>query len=286
MEKMLRDLRNSTEAQQVLPHTQKKKIVYLEQDKLNCLDSEESKIVLQYLVLKKKVSVCEVNSSTFLKLSTDNLAAQTIVFDETDVCLIKINLTIRDLDIDIESKENECKNLRLKVKQLLKSDSRTSAKSTLKRQKMVEDQLQKKTEQKFNLESLLDELLNAESNKTVVQSLKIGSDELKLKLKDLNSENVDEVMDDLQSVLSQGDELSESISRNIHEDSFDMEDLEKELNDLSKEESDLDLSRELQTSLSDEDKLLLEALDKLEVNELEPSIASNNVDQKKALLTS
>ena len=286
MEKMLRDLRNSTEAQQVLPHTQKKKIVYLEQDKLNCLDSEESKIVLQYLVLKKKVSVCEVNSSTFLKLSTDNLAAQTIVFDETDVCLIKINLTIRDLDIDIESKENECKNLRLKVKQLLKSDSRTSAKSTLKRQKMVEDQLQKKTEQKFNLESLLDELLNAESNKTVVQSLKIGSDELKLKLKDLNSENVDEVMDDLQSVLSQGDELSESISRNIHEDSFDMEDLEKELHDLSKEESDLDLSKELQTSLSDEDKVLLEALDKLEVNELEPSIASRNVDQKRVLLTS
>ena len=283
---MLRDLRNSTEAQQVLPHTQKKKIVYLEQDKLNCLDSEESKIVLQYLVLKKKVSVCEVNSSTFLKLSTDNLAAQTIVFDETDVCLIKINLTIRDLDIDIESKENECKNLRLKVKQLLKSDSRTSAKSTLKRQKMVEDQLQKKTEQKFNLESLLDELLNAESNKTVVQSLKIGSDELKLKLKDLNSENVDEVMDDLQSVLSQGDELSESISRNIHEDSFDMEDLEKELHDLSKEESDLDLSKELQTSLSDEDKVLLEALDKLEVNELEPSIASRNVDQKRVLLTS
>ena len=285
MEKMLRDLRNSTEAQQVLPHPQKKKIVYLEQDKLNCLESDESKLVLQYLVLKKKVSVCEVNSSKFLKLSTDNIAAQPIVFDETDVCLIKINLTIRELDIDIESKENECKNLRLKVKQLLKSDSRASAKSTLKRQKLVEDQLQKKTEQKFNLECLLDELLNAESNKTVVQSLKIGSDELKLKLKDLNSENVDEVMDDLQSVLSQGDELSESISRNIHEDSFDMEDLEKELNDLSKEESDLDLSKELQTSLSDEDKVLLEALDKLEVNELEPSIASN-VDQKRVLLPS
>ena len=285
MEKMLRDLRNSTEAQQVLPHSQKKKIVYLEQDKLNCLESEESKLILQYLVLKKKVSVCEVNSSKFLKLSTDNIASQPIAFDETDVCLIKINLTIRELDIDIESKENECKNLRLKAKQLLKSDSRASAKSTLKRQKLVEDQLQKKTEQKFNLECLLDELLNAESNKTVVQSLKIGSDELKLKLKDLNSENVDEVMDDLQSVLSQGDELSESISRNIHEDSFDMEDLEKELNDLSKEESDLDLSKELQTSLSDEDKVLLEALDKLEVNELEPSIASN-VDQKRVLLPS
>ena len=86
MEKMLRDLRNSTEAQQVLPHTQKKKIVYLEQDKLNCLESEESKLVLQYLVLKQKVSVCEVNSSKFLKLSTDNLAAQPIAFDETDVC--------------------------------------------------------------------------------------------------------------------------------------------------------------------------------------------------------
>ena len=283
MDQMLRDLRSSTEAQQVLPHTQKKKIVYLEQDKLNCLESTESKLVLQYLVLKKKVSVCEVNSSKFLKFSTDNIAAQPIVFDETDVCQIKINLTIRELDIDIESKENECKNLRLKVKQLLKSDSRASAKSTLKRQKLVEDQLQKKTEQKFNLECLLDELLNAESNKTVVQSLKIGSDELKLKLKDLNSENVDEVMDDLQSVLSQGDELSESISRNIHEDSFDMEDLEKELNDLSKEESDLDLSKELQTSLSDEDKVL--ALDKLEVNELEPSIASN-VDQKRVLLPS
>ena len=47
---------------------------------------------------------------------------------------------------------------------------------------------------------------------------------------------------------------------------------EEELKNLTQEESDLDLSKELKTSMTDEDKELLDALEKLEVHDLEPKI--------------
>merc|ERR1712098_473509 len=146
------------------------------------------------------------------------------------------------------------------------------AKSTLKRQKLLEQNLQKKLDQKLNLETLLDEMVNTDGNKTIVNSYKTGVDELKSKLKDLNAENVDEILAELNEVLAEGDQLSDTLSRNVLEDSFDADDLEKELQDLSNQESDLDVSKELQKSLSEDDKKLLEALEQLEVNDLEPQI--------------
>ena len=193
-------------------------------------------------------------------------------FDETDRCVVKLKRTIETVDRDIKNSEKEIQNLKSKVKQQLLTDSRITAKNTLKRQKMVEASLQKKLDQKFNLESILDEITNAESNKSVVKTYRTGLDELKSKLNDLSAENVDDVLNEITEVLADGDQLSQSISRNIQEDSLDMDELEEELKNLTQEESDLDLSKELKTSMTDEDKELLDALEKLEVHDLEPKI--------------
>merc|ERR1712227_961998 len=205
----------------------------------------------------------EVNEVKFMKIANDS-STEVVSFSDEDICIIKLRQTVAVLEKEIDDQENEVKNLGLKVKQLLKSDSRNSAKATLKRQKLLETKLQKKLDQKFNLEILLDEILNTDSNKTVIQSYRAGVVELRSKLKDLNAENIDDVLSDLNEVLEDGDQLSASISRNLQDESLDAEELEKEL---------LDLSKELQTSMSEEDKLLIKQLEELEVNELEPVIS-------------
>merc|ERR1712048_76570 len=213
-------------------------------------------------------------------------ATEVVSFNDEDICILKLRQTVAALEMEIETQEDEVKNLGLKVKQLLKSDSRSSAKATLKRQKLLEAKLQKKLDQKFNLETLLDEIINTDSNKSVIQSYRAGVEELRSKLKDLNAENVDDVLSDLHEVLEEGDQLSESISRNIQDDSLDAEELEKELLELSKDERDLDLSKELQTSMTEEEKLLLKQLEELEVNELEPEISLRKEEKSKVKMHS
>ena len=253
------------------PFVERNDCLILEEKKLDCLSKEGNRQLLEYLLIKKKVSLHNVDSVQYLKVSSASKSSK-VEFDETDQCVVKLKRTIETVDKDVKNSEKEIQNLKSKVKQQLLTDSRITAKNTLKRQKVVEASLQKKLDQKFNLESILDEITNAESNKTVVKTYRTGLDELKSKLNDLSAENVDEVMNEITEVLADGDQLSQSISRNIQEDSLDMDELEEELKNLTQEESDLDLSKELKTSMTYEDKELLDALEKLEVHDLEPKI--------------
>ena len=253
------------------PFVERNDCLILEEKKLDFLSTEGNRQLLQYLLIKKKVSLNNVDSVQYLKVSSTSKSSKA-EFDETDRCVVKLKRTIETVDKDVKNSEKEIQNLKSKVKQQLLTDSRITAKNTLKRQKMVEASLQKKLDQKFNLESILDEITNAESNKSVVKTYRTGLDELKSKLNDLSAENVDDVLNEITEVLADGDQLSQSISRNIQDDSLDMDELEEELKNLTQEESDLDLSKELKTSMTDEDKELLDALEKLEVHDLEPKI--------------
>jgi len=264
------------------PQFVKNNFSFVESRSIDCLKSEDWKHTLKLLRLKNLVDTCELESGLFIKLKKSG-STENVKFDDSDICILKLKLTIDNLEKETETLEDECRKLGDKVKQLLKSDSRASAKSTLKRQKLLEQNLQKKLDQKLNLETLLDEILNTDSNKTIVNSYKTGVDELKSKLKDLNAENVEDILADLNEVLAEGDQLSDTLSRYVLEDSFDADDLEKELQNLSNQESDLDVSKELQKSLSEDDKKLLEALEQLEVNDLEPQINEVKEENKIAV---
>ena len=264
------------------PQFVKNNFSFVESRSIDCLKSEDWKHTLKLLRLKNLVDTCELESGLFIKLKKSG-STENVKFDDSDICILKLKLTIDNLEKETETLEEECRKLGDKVKQLLKSDSRASAKSTLKRQKLLEQNLQKKLDQKLNLETLLDEILNTDSNKTIVNSYKTGVDELKSKLKDLNAENVEDILADLNEVLAEGDQLSDTLSRYVLEDSFDADDLEKELQNLSNQESDLDVSKELQKSLSEDDKKLLEALEQLEVNDLEPQINEVKEENKIAV---
>eukprot|EP00092_Neocalanus_flemingeri_P035997 GFUD01039195.1.p1 GENE.GFUD01039195.1~~GFUD01039195.1.p1 ORF type:complete len:423 (+),score=142.15 GFUD01039195.1:44-1312(+) len=273
MEEMLSKLKS------VKPLLKLKQYLFLTEEDLEDFRDSDSQGLIEFLCAKKLVEIKVVENTKIYKISLDN---SIVAFDETDVGIIKLHQTLGILDTDIESLEDEVKNLGDKVKQLLKSNSRQSAKSFLQRQKIVEKNLEKKLNQKLNTESILDEILGAESNKTVVDSYKAGLEALKATLNDKSFEDVDDVMDEINDTLMKGNDLTTTISKNILDDSVDTIDLEQELNDLSKEDSDLDLSKELITSsASNEDKELLEMLEKLEVeNELVPEIKHPDKERK------
>ena len=247
------------------PWLQKHNICY---QKLSGALSDET---FEYLRLKNLVQCCDIDSVQFIKYSC--VAGESEPFNDSDFCLIKLKLTQETLDNEIHKQEEELLNLKLKVKELLKSGSRLSAKTTLKRQKMVEAKLQQKLDQQMNIETLLEELVNVDSNKSVIQSYKTGVDELKSKLSDLNTDNVEEIMDDLREVIQESDDIGDALGAKVLNDSLDEDELEKELQILSEDGDSRDVT--------DADSELLQALDKLDLNQLDPLIGK---EKEKSIL--
>jgi len=259
-----------------------KQFQYLSEDNLKDLQDEDSKALLEFLVAKKLVAFKTLDNTKIFKISLDN---STVTFDDIDEGIIKLHQTLAILDKDIESLENEVKSLGVKVKELLRSSSRQSAKSFLQRQKIVEKNLEKKLNQKLNTESILDEILGAESNKKVVDSYKAGLDALKATQNDKSFENVDDIMDEISDTISKGDEMTTTISKNILEDSVESVDLEQELNDLSREESEFDLSKELEAPAAcKEDQELLDMLEKLGECDIKPEIRPQQARGEKGMM--
>jgi len=253
-----------------------KQFLIVDESQLVNSQDDESQKILQYLCMRKSIASIVVDDSKYYKISLDNSVTS---ISDTDQGIIKLYQSLQALEKDIELLENEVKTLALKIKQLLKSNSRQSAKSVLQRQKVIETNLDKKLKQKLNVESLLDEILGAESNKIIVDSLKAGLGALKVTLQDKSLLDVDELMEEIGDTLSKGDDLSKIVSKDLSDVSSLSSDLEAELDNLSSKDSDLDISVELnQPATSQEDEELLNMLEQLDC-EIQPKDKNQRKEQ-------
>jgi len=173
--------------------------------------------------------------------------------------------------------EKEITDLEEKVKHSLKNGSKMVAKNYLKKQKLQEKSLERKFAQLHNVESILEGIISAETNKKVVESYRSGLEALKVSLSSHNLEDVDELMGDIGETINKGEGLSFMLARTKLDDSEEMEELEKELEGL---EEDVVVDK-LVAPKDDQD--LLAELDLLTVHDssLEPVIApSSKTDGK------
>ena len=115
--------------------------------------------------------------------------------------------------------------------------------------------MKKTCDQKNNLEALRDELMNVKSNNKVIESYKYGLGELRSKMRELNSENVEEILSDIREVLEENNDISEAISNDVLGDLVDSEELEKELKFLDNDENDSDPLKS-RISSNDEENLI------------------------------
>jgi len=237
----------------------------------------DQKEILEFLKCKRLIDTGCVNKVEVVKVSLNNDSQ--VVLEDGDVVLLKIKQSLQTLDADIEKQQTAIKVAGDEVKQLLKSNSRSSAKNVLRKQKMLENRMQKSFDQKNNLEVLCDELMNVKTNKRVMESYKTGLGELRSKMQDLNSENIDEILSDLRETVEENNGISEALSSDVLGDSLDLEELEKELKDLSDDENDIDPLKSKMPP--NDDEKIIEALEKLEVVDLEPQIEITKVNTKK-----
>ena len=234
--------------------------------------SGDQNLIFDFLSSKRLIDICSVNNIEIVKVALKK--DETVSVDDNDVVLLKIRQTLTSLEVEIEKQENAIKVAADKVKQYLKSGSKSSAKNMLRKQKTLESRMQKTFNQKMNLETIIDELLNVNTNKKVIESYKSGLGELREKMRELNSENVDEILSDIRDTVKENDEISDALSADVLEDSLDLEELEKELSDLNEDD------KQNKKQQSDDEKVI-EALEKLEVVDLEPQIGNTNTEKER-----
>lgn len=111
----------------------------------------------------------------------------------------------------------------------------------MKRKKRYEQQLEQLHGTLTTIETQREALENANTNAAVLDTMKGAADALKKTHKDMNVDNVHEMMDDIAEQNDVANEISQAISTGIIGTGVDDDELAKELEELEQEELDKDL---------------------------------------------
>lgn len=120
--------------------------------------------------------------------------------------------------------------------------TRTAAIQALKRKKRYEKQLQNIDGTLSTIEMQREALENANTNTAVLTTMKNASDALKAAHKDMNIDDVQDMMDDIAEQNEIANEISNAVSNAVgFNQDIDEDELERELEELEQEELDKDL---------------------------------------------
>ncbi|CAO1319563.1 unnamed protein product [Diamesa hyperborea] len=162
------------------------------------------------------------------------------------------------------------------------STNKRVALQALKRKKRYEQQLEQLQGTLTTIETQREALENANTNAAVLETMKGAADSLKKTHKDMNVDNVHEMMDDIAEQNDVANEISNAISTGIIGTGVDDDDLARELEELEQEELDKDLlnvgpattklpdvpSTDLPTTSKDKKKVATEEDDDPDMKEL------------------
>lgn len=121
------------------------------------------------------------------------------------------------------------------------SANKRVALQALKRKKRYEQQLEQLQGTLTTIETQREALENANTNAAVLDTMKGASDALKKSHKDMNIDNVHEMMDDIAEQNDIANEISNAISTGIISSGVDEDELAKELEELEQETLDSEL---------------------------------------------
>ena len=172
-----------------------------------------------------------------------------VVFEETDVGVLRLQATLAGLQGELEVLEQELGQQEGRVRLAVREGKRVQAKSYLKRQKQVETSIGRKLEQIRSLETILESVVAAESGRSVVEAYRAGVGALHAALGDTSLEDVDCLMGEVEEGLAMGEGLGLMLSGSRGKGDQEQEALEQELEALAKEGEQEEQERDLLAEL-------------------------------------
>ena len=163
------------------------------------------------------------------------------------ICRDKIKKYIKSLEKNSSLKKE-------KAKEALKNGNKDRAKLYLRQSKMYQEQVKTADGQLEMIETQISQIENAQSQRDALSVLKQGNEVLQNLQKEVNVEKFQEVADDMNELKEQQDELTEFFkNRGIEENDEELDDeLDKLIDNVNKEQGQVDLPSANKESLDNE----------------------------------
>lgn len=152
--------------------------------------------------------------------------------------------TIKNLNDSIELLTKRQDFLQTKIKKEIdfaKKNGKTNKKMALmalKRKSTYEKEIESLYGSIFNIEQQKLAIETSLMNKAVFESMKQGSDTLKVMHKSMDVDDVEDITEDIREQIEVANEIGQAISQDLTNNLYDDDELEKELEDLALEDLD------------------------------------------------
>jgi charged multivesicular body protein 4 len=134
-------------------------------------------------------------------------------------------------------------NAILEAKQKLEKKDKNGAMLSLKKKKQFETEIEKNQGIQLTLENQIYSLESANMQKAVIDALELGNKSIKQINNNLNSDKIDELMDDIQEQTDNSNAINQALSQNLQQ-VYDDPDLLEELEKLEAENAEEDINKQ------------------------------------------
>lgn len=155
--------------------------------------------------------------------------------DDTNQSMEKRVQLLRAKVDDCDKELSALKEAIKKTKGTAQSLNKQKAMQVLKRKKMYESQYQNLTAQQFNVEQMAFNAQGVQDTIMAVGAMKSMHNVQKQQMKQLNINEVEDMMEDMQDLMLDTEEINEVMSRNYSLEGIDETELEAELAELDEE---------------------------------------------------
>uniref|UniRef100_T1J0Y3 Charged multivesicular body protein 7 n=1 Tax=Strigamia maritima TaxID=126957 RepID=T1J0Y3_STRMM len=188
--------------------------------------------VLIYLKKERIVSTYSDESSSVVKFKRKNEKCVTEI-SEVDLGIVRLCKARNYMKLRIIKLQDDVEKCLQTAKQHLKQNEKAMAKSALRKKKMIERVIVKREISLENLDTLLQQIQDTESEKMVIDAYKSGVASFRSTLAEggITIDNVDDTMASIQEVFDMHEDIQDTISQSIGGET-DMSELESELEDL------------------------------------------------------
>jgi charged multivesicular body protein 7 len=205
-------------------------------DDIEGLSKDGILMALQYLSNVEKCVYIEENKSAsgshhhklLLKFTERGHGIQPIT--ELERTMYNLETTEHFLTEKIEKKEQELEKVLQQAKSCVKDGKKQLAKTLLKKKHNLENDLTKTMHILDNIQSMMQRVHNSKNDKEILQTYKVGAESIKRVFAEsgINMDNVYDVIEDMQEVMSNQDEFESAISTPLKGNANEIDDSELE----------------------------------------------------------
>ncbi|XP_069800949.1 charged multivesicular body protein 7 isoform X2 [Dendropsophus ebraccatus] len=197
-------------------------------------------LVLLQLLREKKISLLQKDGEKLVKFVKEGSSEVTPIGD-TDLGLYELKKSEKLLSERLESACDESTRLTEEAKSFNKAGNKNQALRCLRRRKLVEKRISALQGKLDTIQSILERISMAETDRKVVSAYQIGVSALRSAMKDVSVEKTESLVEQIQEFCDLQDDVNQTLSGvGIGELDVDTDELERELDEiLQQEETDL-----------------------------------------------